>query len=86
MAGALCPEALMRRVIADMHLPRDDDRLRPDRNVARTHADAARRLARQRTQTVGRVLPEMDVRIVDPGNGATVRTGEPGELWCAATT
>jgi fatty-acyl-CoA synthase len=80
MAGSLCPEALMRRVIADMHLP--------EMTIAYGLTEASPGITQtarddsvdRRTQTVGRVLPEMDVKIVDPGNGATSRTGEPGEL------
>jgi acyl-CoA thioesterase FadM len=37
----------------------------------------------RRTQTVGQVLPEMELRIVDPVNGATLGTLQPGELWGA---
>jgi fatty-acyl-CoA synthase len=80
MAGSLCPEALMRRVIADMHLP--------EMTIAYGLTEASPGITQtarddsvdRRTQTVGRVLPEMDVKIVDPCNGATSRTGEPGEL------
>jgi fatty-acyl-CoA synthase len=80
MAGSLCPEALMRRVIADMHLP--------EMTIAYGLTEASPGITQtarddsldRRTQTVGRVLPEMDVKIVDPCSGATVRTGEPGEL------
>jgi fatty-acyl-CoA synthase len=80
MAGSLCPEALMRRVIADMHLP--------EMTIAYGLTEASPGITQtsrddsldRRTQTVGRVLPEMDVRIVDPGSGAPVSTGEPGEL------
>ena len=80
MAGSLCPEALMRRVIADMHLP--------EMTIAYGLTEASPGITQtsrddsldRRTQTVGRVLPEMDVKIVDPGSGAPVSTGEPGEL------
>jgi fatty-acyl-CoA synthase len=80
MAGSLCPEALMRRVIADMHLP--------ELTIAYGLTEASPGITQtartdsldRRTQTVGCVLPEMDVKIVDPGSGATVGTGEPGEL------
>jgi len=80
MAGSLCPEALMRRVIADMHLP--------EMTIAYGLTEASPGITQtsrddsldRRTQTVGRVLAEMDVRIVDPGSGAPVSTGEPGEL------
>jgi fatty-acyl-CoA synthase len=80
MAGSLCPEALMRRVIADMHIP--------EMTIAYGLTEASPGITQtarddsidRRTQTVGRVLPEMDVKIMDPGTGATVGTGEPGEL------
>ncbi len=80
MAGSLCPEALMRRVIADMHLA--------EMTIAYGLTEASPGITQtarddsldHRTQTVGRVLPEMDVKIVDPGSGALVSTGEPGEL------
>ena len=35
----------------------------------------------ERTQTVGRVLPETEIRIVDPQSGEDVRPGVDGELW-----
>ena len=35
----------------------------------------------ERTQTVGRVLPEIELRIVDPHTGAEAATGADGELW-----
>jgi fatty-acyl-CoA synthase len=35
----------------------------------------------ERTQTVGRVLPEVQVRIVDPRTGDDVPVGADGELW-----
>ncbi|HEV7709643.1 MAG TPA: AMP-binding protein, partial [Asanoa sp.] len=34
----------------------------------------------RRTGTVGRVLPFLEVKIVDPATGVTLRRGEPGEL------
>jgi fatty-acyl-CoA synthase len=35
----------------------------------------------ERTQTVGRVLPEVEVRIVDPQTGGDCPRGVDGELW-----
>jgi fatty-acyl-CoA synthase len=80
MAGSLCPEALMRRVIADMHLP--------EMTIAYGLTEASPGITQtarddsldRRTQTVGRVLPEMDVKIMDPSTGATLGTSQPGEL------
>ena len=81
MAGALCPEPLMRRVI-DSHAPAGADHLlRPDGDLARPDADAARREPRRAHADVGKVMPEIEVRIVDPATGEDVPAGERGELW-----
>jgi fatty-acyl-CoA synthase len=81
MAGALCPELLMRRVIDEMHLPELTivyGLTETSPGLTQTARDAA--LA-ERTQTVGRVMPEIEVRIVDPQTGATAAVGTDGELW-----
>src|SRR5262245_38331003 len=80
MAGALCPEALMRRAISEMNLreitiiyglteasPGITQTLRND-------------TIEHRTNTVGKVLPEMEVRIVDPATNEILGPGESGEL------
>jgi fatty-acyl-CoA synthase len=36
----------------------------------------------QRSQTVGKILPEVEVKIVDPATGAARALGERGELCC----
>jgi fatty-acyl-CoA synthase len=80
MAGALCPEPLMRRVIADMHLTEMTiayGLTEASPVITQTPLDAT---LEQRTQTVGQVLPEIEVKIVDPATGASVRVDEPGEL------
>jgi fatty-acyl-CoA synthase len=41
---------------------------RPDDNLAR------------RTETVGRVMPHLESKVVDPATGLVVERGEPGEL------
>ncbi len=81
MAGALCPEPLMRRVIDEMHLPELTivyGLTETSPGLTQTPRDAD---LIERTQTVGRVLPEVEVRIVDPQTGATAATGADGELW-----
>jgi fatty-acyl-CoA synthase len=81
MAGALCPEPLMRRVIEQMKMRELTivyglTETSPGLTQTPRDADLA-----ERTQTVGRVLPEVDVRIVNPGTGEPCPTGEDGELW-----
>jgi fatty-acyl-CoA synthase len=80
MAGALCPEALMRRAINEMNLREITiiyGLTEASPGITQTSRDDS--LA-HRTQTVGRVLPEMEVRIVDPATRATLLPNEPGEL------
>ena len=81
MAGALCPEPLMRRVIDQMKMRELTivyglTETSPGLTQTPRDADLV-----ERTQTVGRVMPEIEVRIVDPSTGADVPVGQNGELW-----
>jgi fatty-acyl-CoA synthase len=81
MAGALCPEPLMRKVIDKMHLPEMTiayGLTETSPGLTQTPRDAG---LEERTQTVGRVMPEIEVRIVDPATGEDVPRGDRGELW-----
>ena len=72
MAGALCPEPLMRRVIDSMHLTELTiayGLTETSPGITQTPRDAG---LDERTQTVGKVMPEIEVRIVDPATGADV--------------
>ncbi|HEY7288285.1 MAG TPA: AMP-binding protein [Vicinamibacterales bacterium] len=82
MAGSLCPEALMRRVMTDMHMPEITivyglTEASPGITMTPRNSSLA-----QRSGTVGTVLPELDVKIVDPASGVEVPNGERGELCC----
>jgi fatty-acyl-CoA synthase len=82
MAGSLCPEPLMRRVMSDMHLPEMTiayGMTESSPGITMTPRSAS---IAQRTQTVGPVLPELEVKIVDPATGVEVAQGERGELCC----
>ena len=80
MAGALCPEALMKRVMREMHLEEITIAYGlTEASPGITHTLRDDTLER-RTQTVGKVLPEMDVQIVDPATRVPVPTRTPGEL------
>jgi len=81
MAGALCPEPLMRRVIDQMHVNELTivyglTETSPGLTQTPRDADLV-----ERTQTVGRVMPETEVRIVNPQTGEEVGPGVDGELW-----
>ncbi len=80
MAGALCPEPLMRRVMKDMNL------LEITIAYGLTEASPVITMTprassvEQRSQTVGVLLPEVEARIVDSESGRVLATGERGEL------
>ncbi len=80
MAGALCPESLMKRAIGEMNLREMTiiyGLTEASPGITQTHRDDT---LERRTQTVGTVLPEMDVRIIDPATQAAADIGQPGEL------
>jgi len=82
MAGALCPEPLMRRVMTEMHLPEITiayGMTESSPGITMTPRDSS---VAQRSQTVGPVLPELEVKIVDPATGEPRAPGERGELCC----
>lgn len=80
MAGALCPEALMKRAISEMNLREITiiyGLTEASPGITQTRRDDT---LERRTQTVGTVLPEMEVKIIDPATGQTLGTNQPGEL------
>jgi fatty-acyl-CoA synthase len=80
MAGSPCPVEVMKRVVAEMNMAEVaicygmtetspvSTMTRPDDTLAR------------RTETVGRVMPHLESKVVDPATGLVVERGEPGEL------
>ncbi|HLG14700.1 MAG TPA: AMP-binding protein [Blastocatellia bacterium] len=82
MAGALCPEPLMRRAMERMNLT--------ELTIAYGLTEAAPGITltsrydsiELRTQTVGRALPEVEIKIVDPATGNDCAIGASGELCC----
>src|SRR5690242_7429112 len=80
MAGSPCPVEVMKRVVAQMHMSEvaicyGMTETSPVSTMTRVDDDLARR-----TGTVGRVMPHLEVKVVDPATGRTVPRGEPGEL------
>jgi fatty-acyl-CoA synthase len=81
MAGALCPEILMRKVIDRMHLPEMTiayGLTETSPGLTQTRRDAS---LQARTQTVGCALPEVELRVVNRVTGEDVAPGDDGELW-----
>jgi fatty-acyl-CoA synthase len=81
MAGAPCPELLMRKVIEDMHLPEITIAYGlTEASPVVTMTDLDDTIA-HRTQTVGKPLPGVEVKIVDPVTEEPLAPGTAGELW-----
>ncbi len=79
MAGAPCPVELMKRVMADMHLEQITIAYGMTETGPvsfQTHVDDS---LERRVQTVGRVLPHIEIKIVDD-EGRIVPRGTAGEL------
>ncbi|MBL1099889.1 AMP-binding protein [Streptomyces coffeae] len=80
MAGSTCPVEVMRRVVSEMHMAEVSicygmTETSPVSTQTRRDDDLERR-----TGTVGRVMPHVEVKVVDPATGVTVPRGTRGEL------
>jgi fatty-acyl-CoA synthase len=82
MAGAPCPVEVMRQVVERMHAR--------EITIAYGQTEASPVITQTRSEdpielrvsTVGRALPHVEVRIVDPETGMDVPRGGQGELCC----
>ncbi|MGQ4600973.1 AMP-binding protein [Nocardia sp. R6R-6] len=80
MAGSPCPVEVMKQVIERMGMREVSICYgMTETSPVSTQTRRADGLV-QRTATVGRVGPHLEVKIVDPVTGRTVPRGEPGEL------
>lgn len=80
MAGSPCPVEVMKRVVGEMHMEEVSigygmTETSPVSLQTRMDDDLE-----HRTGTVGRVLPHIEVKIVDPATGVTQPRGTAGEL------
>src|ERR671920_168893 len=80
MAGSPCPEEVMKQVVNDMGaeeitIPYGHTESTPFITQPRTDDPIERRVS-----TVGRALPDVEVKIVNPDTGEEVGPGEQGEL------
>lgn len=80
MAGATCPMELMKRCINELNMSEvaiayGMTETSPVSCQTRIDDDLERR-----TATVGRVHPHVEIKVVDPGTGATLERGVPGEF------
>jgi fatty-acyl-CoA synthase len=79
MAGAPCPIAVMRRVVADMHMPQVTICYGMTETSPVSFQSACDDPIERRVSTVGRIHPHVQVKIVDASGRVTPR-GTPGEL------
>jgi fatty-acyl-CoA synthase len=80
MAGSICPIEVMKRCIDDMHMEGVSicygmTETSPVSTQTRVDDDLERR-----TETIGRVHPHVEIKVVDPVTGETVERGVAGEL------
>ncbi len=80
MAGSPCPVEVMKRVQTEMHMGEVGiayGMTETSPVSTQTRADDS---LEQRTATVGRVMPHLEVKIVDPATGLVAPIGTPGEI------
>jgi fatty-acyl-CoA synthase len=79
MAGSPCPIEVMKRVFAEMHMTEVTIAYGMTETSPVSFQSATDDPVERRVATVGRILPHLEVKIVD-GDGNTVPVGERGEL------
>ncbi|MFG1604101.1 AMP-binding protein [Actinoplanes sp. NPDC049265] len=80
MAGSPCPVEVMKRVIAEMNMTEvaicyGMTETSPVSTMTRADDSLARR-----TETVGRTMPHLESKVIDPATGLVASRGTPGEL------
>ncbi|HET6270348.1 MAG TPA: AMP-binding protein [Arthrobacter sp.] len=80
MAGSLCPIEVMNRIISEMNMPGMAICYGMTETSPVSTMTRGVDTMRQRTETVGRTMPRLESRIVDPLSGALMQRGEIGEL------
>ena len=81
MAGSPCPTEVMKRVVSEMHMGEVSicygmTETSPVSTQTRKDDSLERRVG-----SIGRVGPHLEIKVVDPDTGLTVRCGETGELY-----
>ncbi|MDG1386998.1 MAG: AMP-binding protein [Halioglobus sp.] len=81
MAGAPCPEPIMRRVIEKMRMAEVTIMYGQTETSPMNHMTALNDPLEKRVGTVGRAGPNVEIKIIDEA-GRVVAIGEKGELCC----
>ncbi|KAJ2991759.1 Fatty-acid-CoA ligase [Globomyces sp. JEL0801] len=82
MAGSICPEALMKDVIAKMHMKDVTIGYGMTETSPLSTQTSPTDSFEAKTTTVGKVHPHVEIKVVDPLTGETVPFDTPGE-FCA---
>ncbi len=80
MAGSPCPIEVMKRVVSDMHMTDVTIAYGMTETSPVSCQSSTDTPLSKRVSTVGQVQPHLQVKVVDPGTGATLPVGESGEL------
>jgi len=80
MAGATCPAEVMKRCINDLHMTQ----VAIAYGMTETSPVSCQTLMdddlERRTATVGRAHPHVEIKVIDPDTGKTVKRGQTGEF------
>jgi fatty-acyl-CoA synthase len=79
MAGAPCPVEVMRQVRSRMRMEQVTIACGMTETAPLSTQTAVDDPVHKRVSTVGRVVPHVEVKVIDPATGATVPRGVPGE-------
>lgn len=82
MAGSICPEPLMRRVVEDMHMGEITicyGLTEASPVITQSHISDP---LTSRCQSVGKTLPGVEMRVINPESGEDAPTGASGEIVC----
>ncbi len=80
MAGAPCPIELMKKVVGVMHMPEFAICYGMTETSPVSTMTARNDSLERRVGTVGRVMPHLEIKIIDPMTGAIVPRGMAGEF------
>jgi fatty-acyl-CoA synthase len=80
MAGAPCPIEVMRRVVDEMHCREITIAYGQTESSPVITMSGIDDTLETRVSTIGRAMPETEVKIVRPGTNETIEAGERGEL------
>ncbi|MDP7701811.1 AMP-binding protein [Mycobacterium sp. TY815] len=84
MAGASCPVRVMKRCIDELHMPQVSIAYGMTETSPVSCQTAVDDDLERRTETVGRVHPHVEVKVIDADTGRIVPRGQTGELCTRA--